>query len=236
MFTVALIGPDGAGKSTISRRLQESLGLPFRYVYMGINLEASNVMLPTTRLALAAKRKSGDLAMGGPPDPNRPDAAPRGLGRRAVSEIKSGARMMFLLAEEWYRQLVIEYYQARGWIVLVDRHFVFDYYYHDVVSSRRYRPMSSRVHGFHLKHFYPRPDLVICLDAPAEVLYARKQEGSVEAIEQRRKEYLQLAPLVPNFVVVDVTQPEDVVAAQVTAIVHNFYQSRQRKLPEARHA
>ena len=72
----------------------------------------------------------------------------------------------------------------------------------------------------------PRPDLVICLDAPAEVLYNRKGEGSVAAIEKRRQEYLQLANLVEHFVVVDVTQPEDVVASQVTQLVQDFYRAR----------
>ena len=28
MFTVALIGPDGSGKTTISKRLETELGLP----------------------------------------------------------------------------------------------------------------------------------------------------------------------------------------------------------------
>ncbi len=227
MFTVALIGPDGAGKSTIGRRLQASLGLPIKYVYMGINLEASNVMLPTTRLALAYKRSGGGtLAMGGPPDPDKVKTPPKGPAKRLVSEVKSGARMVFLMAEEWYRQLVIEYYQLRGNVVLVDRHFVFDYYYHDIVRTRGYRPFSSRAHGYMLEHLYPRPDLVICLDAPAEVLYNRKGEGSVAAIEKRRQEYLQLAGLVQHFVVVDVTQPEDVVANQVTQIVQDFYRAR----------
>src|SRR5690606_16626163 len=51
VFTVALIGPDGAGKSTISRKVVEMLDIPAKYLYMGVNLEASNLMLPTTRLA-----------------------------------------------------------------------------------------------------------------------------------------------------------------------------------------
>src|SRR5215203_2108633 len=136
MFTVALIGPDGAGKSTISRRLQASLNRPIKYVYMGINLEASNIMLPTTRLMLALKRASSQpLAMGGPPEPNRVKAPPKGLAKRIATELKSGLRMVFLLAEEWFRQVVIEYYHLKGYIVLVDRHFLFDYYFHDVVDS-----------------------------------------------------------------------------------------------------
>jgi shikimate kinase len=31
-FTVALIGPDGAGKTTVARRLQRELALPVEYV------------------------------------------------------------------------------------------------------------------------------------------------------------------------------------------------------------
>ena len=63
-LTVALVGPDGAGKSTISARLrQAALPAPVKTIYMGVNLEASTLMLPTTRLLLAAKR-----ARGGRPD------------------------------------------------------------------------------------------------------------------------------------------------------------------------
>ena len=114
--------------------------------------------------------------------------------------------------------------------MLVDRHFLFDYYFHDVVDAGGYRPLSSRLHGFLLKRFYPRPDLVICLDAPAAVLYARKGEGTVAAIEQRRQEYLQLRNLVAHFEIVDATQPEVVVAQQVTQLVDTFYKARSGKL------
>ncbi|HEX5579064.1 MAG TPA: hypothetical protein VFY43_05290, partial [Candidatus Limnocylindria bacterium] len=57
--TVAIIGPDGAGKTTIARRLEESLPMPTRYLYMGWNYEASNVMLPFNQLRQRA-RADGD--------------------------------------------------------------------------------------------------------------------------------------------------------------------------------
>ena len=59
MFTVALIGPDGAGKTTIGKRIEHTLPLPVKYVYMGVNLDSSNHMLPTTRLIKALKRMRG---------------------------------------------------------------------------------------------------------------------------------------------------------------------------------
>jgi thymidylate kinase len=237
MFTVALIGPDGAGKSTIGRRLLADLGLPIKYVYLGINLEASNLILPTTRLLYAFKRmRGGQLDMGGPPDPARARKLPGWGVKRIAAELKSALRMANLLAEQWYRQGVIWYYLRSGNIVLFDRHFLFDYYYHDVDRRAGQRPLSSHLHGFMLKHLYPRPDLVICLDAPADVLFARKREGTVEAIERRRQEYLQLQSLVEHFVVVDVTQPEEVVAGQVKELVQNFYLLQQRKIPQAQHS
>ncbi|RPJ00939.1 MAG: hypothetical protein EHM39_04075, partial [Chloroflexi bacterium] len=59
MFTVAVIGPDGAGKSTVTHELLHKLSLPAKYVYMGVNLESSKMVLPTTRLFLELKKRRG---------------------------------------------------------------------------------------------------------------------------------------------------------------------------------
>jgi adenylate kinase len=59
MFTVTLVGPDGVGKTTVSKELEASLKLPIKYIYMGMNVEASNVMLPTTRWWETRKKKKG---------------------------------------------------------------------------------------------------------------------------------------------------------------------------------
>jgi thymidylate kinase len=223
MFTIALVGPDGAGKTTIGQRLLAELQLPIKYVYLGINVEASNVMLPTTRLIVAFKRARGQkLNMGGPRDPSKRKVFPKNPLKRVAYELKAGLRMLNQLAEEWYRQGVVWYYLWRGYIVLFDRHYLFDYYYHDVVANGEERSLASRIHGWQLAHFYPRPDLVIFLDAPAETLFARKGEGSVALIEQRRQEYLQMRPLFDNFVTIDVTQAQEKVLQDALAIVQNF--------------
>jgi ABC-type phosphate/phosphonate transport system ATPase subunit len=57
MPSVALIGPDGAGKTTLTRMLLSSGALPFRYIYMGVDIGASNVALPTSRMADRWKRR-----------------------------------------------------------------------------------------------------------------------------------------------------------------------------------
>ena len=227
MFTVALVGADGAGKTTVARRLESELELPAKYLYMGINAEASNHLLPTTRLLRALKRSRGIDDAGGPPDPSAARARPKGLPRRALHTAKGGARLINTLAEEWHRALVAAHHVRRGHIVLFDRHFFADYYSHDVAGADR--SLGRRLHGMALARLYPRPDLVVFLDAPPEVLLARKGEGTLETLGLRRGEYLRIAEVTRHFATVDATREPDLVAADVAALIHGF--ARTRTLP-----
>ena len=204
MTTVALIGPDGAGKTTVAGRLPDVLPVPVRYLYMGVSTASSNVMLPTTRLARRVKRATGappDTA--GPPahGPRRPRS--RSHVRRWRDEVRAALRLTNRFAEEWYRQWLAWRWERSGAVVVFDRHFFVDYHAYDLEGVER--SWSQRLHGLVLNRLYPRPDLVIYLDAPGEVLMARKGEGSVEALERRRDEYRAIAGHVPDFVEVDAT-------------------------------
>ena len=227
MFTIALIGPDGAGKTTISQGIQKSITLPLKYLYMGVNTSSSNRMLPTTRLAAALKHAaSGHREWEGTPDLSQPKAPPKGLIKRTKAGIRAGLRLANRLFEECYRQGLSWYYQARGNVVLYDRHFFFDYYPFDIAPAASDIPLSRRLHGLFLKYIYPKPDLVIYLDAPAEVLFARKGEGTIESLERRRKEYLQMGKQVKHFVVVDACQPVDQVTSEVNRKIYEFSAAR----------
>lgn len=127
------------------------------------------------------------------------------------------------MLEEWLRQLVAFGYGARGYIVVFDRHFFADYYHTDVATIGAGHGLAGRLHGWMLEHAYPKPDLVICLDAPSEVLYLRKPESSVQWLEQRRQQYLALAGVVPAFVVVDADRPLDVVLGEVVERIHTHW-------------
>jgi len=227
VFTIALIGPDGTGKSTISRELKNSLPLPAKYIYMGINHSASNFALPTTLLWKKIKQASGRQSdMGGPPDPSRNQSLPRDPLKRIAREMKSGFRIANLIAEEWFRQFVTWYYIARGNIVIFDRHFYFDYYKYHIANYGAGRTLGERLHGFMLNNIFPKPDLVIFLDAPAEVLFSRKGEGTIELLEQRRQEYLQFRGRVKQFVTVDTTQSIGNVTRQISGLIIDFYSSK----------
>ena len=241
-FTVALVGCDGAGKTTVAKRLEHQLGRPVRYLYMGVSADSSNRSLPTTRLAHRIKR-----AAGAPPDTRGPretlaethareaTAPKKGLSKRARKSVRSTLRLTNRLAEEWYRQLLAMGWSRRGAIVIFDRHFVADYHAYDM--SGQARTLSRRLHGWLLSHAYPKPDLVIYLDAAPEVLFARKGEGTLESLARRRTEYLRLGEVAEHFAIVSAEMPLDDVVAEVAGLVREFDAKRRiepkRPLPAA---
>lgn len=255
MSSVALVGPDGAGKTTIARKLEAEPGLRVRYLYMGVSVDSSNVTLPTTRWAQRIKEilrtrargadpsggtgpsgggsPSGGAEPSGGGDPSR-GADPSGSGKPSggagangagASALPKGrlwatARLLNRVAEEWYRQLLAWWYQLRGHVIVYDRHYVFDFRGSDVEA--RNRTLSKRIHRWLLVHLYPRPDLVLCLDAPGEVLFARKGEKSPEALEARRRAFLRQGEEMEGFVRVDATRPPEEVYAEVLRHVRSL--------------
>jgi thymidylate kinase len=217
--TIALVGSDGAGKSTVARAVVRLLPYDAGYLYMGVNLEASPVMLPTTRLVLALKRLRGrraDMTLA-PPEPSR-SPGPFTTTRRLV-------RMTNWLAEEAYRAVLARRMQRRGMVVVFDRHFYCDYYASAVAPSDRPRPLDVRIHGYVLRHWYPRPDLTLLLDAPAELLVARKAEGTLEGAARRRQEYLALAGILPAFEVLAADRPLEAVIQDVADRIISFVEA-----------
>lgn len=234
MFTVALVGPDGAGKTTISRRLAGALPCPVRYVYMGVSLDSSTHLLPTTRLLRRIKRACGAAAdNAGPRDPRTLAERPRGWVKRALRGAKSWLSLGNRVCEQWFRQALVWSYLRRKQIVIFDRHYFPDYYAYDIAPSDQPRPLVRRVHGWMLKRLLPRPNVILCLDAPAEVLFDRKGEGSVELLERRRQDYLALDGQVEYFAVVDVTQPLDAVVRAVEDHIWRYYHQHGGQRPRS---
>ncbi|HEX9038840.1 MAG TPA: glycosyltransferase family 9 protein [Ktedonobacterales bacterium] len=194
--SVALLGPDGAGKSYLAGEIRRSFYVPVRSVYMG-------------------------LWKSGPTQTERNDKAERAvyaLARRAV-EIAGRA------PKAWSRYMVALYHKSLGRVVVFDR-----YVYDALAPSSHSGSVLKRGYMWALGHSCPAPDLVLVLDAPGEVMYARKGEDSPEALEIQRQGLLALRGRVPHVQVVDATRDAADVRADVLNRIWREYRNRRQPL------
>lgn len=194
-LTVALLAPDGGGKTTLATELARRFFLPSRYIYMGTNIEASTIGLPTTRWIHEQSRRAS----------------------KPLRLLARGLRFPNNVAEQWYRYGMSYYHMMRGRLVLFDR------YVYDAPGGKRRTSLKSRMRRWLLAAIAPEPDLVVFLDAPGAVLYARKGEHSPLILEQQRQHYLDLQQHLPQMVVVDATKSADQVRRKVTALIWQWY-------------
>lgn len=203
-LAVALLAPDGAGKSTLAAALQKDSGLRAQLIYMGTNVKASTIALPTTKW-LHRQLK---------PENGKPHTA---KPWRVLLKLLNYCNRV---CEQWYRCAFAVYQKRRG------RFVVFDRYVYDSWIARPATSGRKRLRRALLEWGWPRPDLVIFLDAPAEVLFARKGEHNVEWLARQRAAYLGLQSRLPQMRVVDATQPAEEVKREVIALIWKEYQSR----------
>jgi thymidylate kinase len=189
---LVLLGPDGAGKSTTLSAVGAALAPSFRRV-------------ASYHLAPAILR--------------RPAAAHRVVdphGRPPRSLLGSLLKLAYWALDYSLGYLLaVRPALARSTLVLFDRYLV-----DALVDPRRYRYGGPKLALRAVWRVVPKPDLVILLDAPAEVLRGRKQELPLEEIARQRNAYRTLVEQLPNGHVVDAAHaPERVVAAVVDRVL-----------------
>jgi len=232
MASVALIGQDGAGKTTISQMVLEQLPYKMKYIYMGRNVESGNYSLPTSKIIHLYKiykykktHKISDSSTARKLSLHELDK-----NRKVDTRGKIGAilRLLNRLTEEWYRLIISWNYQIRGYLVIYDRHFIFDYMPDQLDERKTRRRLTTRIHDWSLNNLYEVPSLVIFLNAPAEVLYARKGEATIDYINAKNKAFLEFGKKLKNFEVVDAAQPVDKVFDDVRKKMSEFFNAKMK--------
>ena len=200
--TVVLCGADGSGKSTAARAVMDGLSVTF---------PAQKVRQFHWKPPLFSARRQA--ARSPTTDPHsRPARNP------VVSLCYFGFHWLEFFLGSHLRLRPITF---RGGLVLIDR-----FYYDFFVDQQRYRLRVPQT-VVRLGHvFLKKPDLVVLLDAPAEVLQQRKQEVPLAETERQRTAYLALVRGLGNGRVVDATQPPEKVGADISRAVLDFMAER----------
>jgi len=198
---VALLGPDGAGKSTVVSRLVEELAPAFRRT-------AVYHLRPRVGALGSAEARS---------DPHA--APPRGVAA-------SIAKLTY-----WLTDYLIGYALGIWPRLVRSTFVVFDRYYFDVlVDTKRYRYGGPRWLARLFASGVPTPDLTIILDVPAEVLRARKAELTLDEARRQRNDLLRLSrTTLPSSHVIDASRDIDVVVADVETVILDYMSRRAEK-------
>jgi len=216
---VAVLGVDGAGKSTVMARVEQDLAPAFwsTKLYHGRALDSplrwTKRVRQERRERDLIKRELESAATA------NPHAVP--LSRDPHDKPSRGLVLSLVKLGLWWADYTILGYVTdvypqlrRSALVLFDR------YYHDLlVDPTRHRYGGPMWLARSVGRAFPQPHLVILLDAPAEVLHARKQEVSLEETARQRKAYLDLVQKLPNGHVLDASRPVHEVVADTERII-----------------
>lgn len=187
MAFIAFLGCDGSGKSSVIE---------------GVAAEMTRRGVVVTRGHWRpAPFDSGRALAGSADDPH--GKPPRG----AVASVMKLGWLAISWWSGWLRGL-----RQRAISGLV----IFDRYHADLlVDPRRYRYGGPMLLARLASTWMPQPDITFFLDAEPEVLLARKQEVSLEALATSRRAYLSLASWNPRLRVIDASRPLELVIAEV---------------------
>lgn len=204
-LTVVLCGADGCGKSTATTAIVEGLSGTFS------PLKGRHYHWKPPLFSARRREKRGPAT-----DPH---------GKPVRSRVASLAYFLF----HWLEfvlgsHLCFRRATFRGGLVLVDR-----YYYDFFVDQRRYRlqvPQALVKLGYAL---VKKPDLVLLLDAPAEVLQSRKQEVPLAETQRQVGAYRKLVGKLSIGRIINAAQPAAKVGADANQIILDLLAQRATK-------
>ena len=213
MTSVAIVGGDGSGKTTLARKFMQTSKFPVKYLYMGLSTLKSEPAFPTTLLIRYMKTRSYRSTENASTDDNGQASFMLDYHHNPTrrSDLWRAVRSFNYLIDVLYRLVYSWIYQLRGYLVIYDRYYLF-MAAPEVHGERRvFQHWIDQLLYWIFDKIYPEPDIVVFLDAPPDILYERKPEGKLDYLEKRRIATIEQGKRTANFVVLDATQPIDLV-------------------------
>ena len=199
-LTVAFISPDGGGKSTVINLIKETCsgvfhGVEEKYFRPRLfkNPGSYNLINPTEEIS------------------NNPDPHSRPVN----SGFKSFIRYFFYNLDFLLGHVfIIIPHKLKRRLVIYDRYY-YDYY----VDMKRYQYKLPKFVPRLFSFMIPTPDLVFILDAPADVIYSRKKELSLNEIERQRVIFSKMSKQIKNAYLINTDRPIENVVKEVTELI-----------------
>ena len=196
-FVVAVLGPDGAGKSTVLAGLQHRLE------------PAARTTVVYHLFPVIGTSRSSSIVV----DPH--SQPPRGLAAGI-------AKLAFLVL-----RYNLGWVRAVFWQVRRSALVYFDRYYQDILADpTRYRDSTPPWIVRAFARLIPQPDIFLVLDAPPAVIRSRKIEISEQESERQYLAYRALAASLPRGHLVDVDRPPSEIVAECERLIMTAMASR----------
>ena len=200
-LAVAVLGPDGSGKSAVCSALASASRavLPFSAVEVQHLYERA--------LPRLSELKRGRLRR----TPTAPATVHAPHAKRPHSRFVSFFTLTYATLDQWLSRLCLGRGKlSRNTLLVHDRYML-----EIVVDPKRFRFGGPSWLGASFAGLTPRLDLVVLLDAPAEVLQQRKQEVPFEETKRQRDAYRALIGCMPNGRIINADRPIDAVIDDV---------------------